>query len=228
MMKVYAKHISAKEADMATPIETRNSKLGPKVVQALKKRFFDAWYFEEQAEAVDTLVSLIPKDHLVSWGGSMTLANLGIQERLAKEGYNLLDRDKAASPEERTEMMRKAMLCDTYLSGTNAISEDGQLVNIDFYGNRVAAMLYGPKQVIIVAGMNKVRKTLDIALARARTIAAPTNAQRFPNFKTPCNETGSCADCMSPDSICSCFVTLRLCRPAGRIKVILIGKDLGF
>jgi len=213
---------------MATPIELKNAKLGPKVVQALKKRFFNAWYFDDPAEAADTLVSLIPKDHLVSWGGSMTVAGLGIQERLAKEGYSLLDRDKASSPEERTDIMRKALLCDTFLTGANAISEDGQLVNIDGSGNRVAAMLYGPKQVIVVAGMNKVRKNVDVALARARTIAAPINVQRFPNLKTPCNETGSCADCMSPDSVCSYFVTLRLCKPAGRIKVILIGKDLGF
>jgi hypothetical protein len=89
-------------------------------------------------------------------------------------------------------------------------------------------MIFGPKQVIVVAGMNKVTKTLDDAVIRARTIAAPMNAQRYPNNKTPCNETGSCGDCLSADSICSYIVTTRLCKPAGRIKVILIGKDLGF
>jgi hypothetical protein len=210
-----------------TPIETRNSKLGPRVVQALKKRFFDAWYFDDPAKAVDTVVSLIPKEHLVSWGGSVTVAGLGIQERLAKEGYKLLDRDKAPTPEERVEMMRKAMLCDTYLTSSNAISEDGQLVNIDGNGNRVAAMIFGPRQVIVVAGINKVAKTVEDALVRARTIAAPLNVQRFPSLKTPCNETGSCANCASVNTICNYFVTTRLCKPAGRIKVILIGKDLG-
>jgi L-lactate utilization protein LutB len=212
---------------MATPVETRNSKLGPKVAEALKKRFFDAWYFDDPAEAAGTIVYLIPKDHVVSWGGSMTVTSLGIQERLEKEGYKLLDRDKAPTPAERNELMRQALLCDTYLTSSNAISEDGQLVNIDGNGNRAAAMIFGPRQVIVVAGMNKVVKTLEDAMTRARTIAAPLNVQRFPNAKTPCNETGSCGNCISQNSICSYFVTIRLCKPAGRIKVILIGKDLG-
>ncbi|MDR2480184.1 MAG: lactate utilization protein [Treponema sp.] len=212
---------------MSTPVESRNAKLGPKVVKALKNRFFDAWYFDDPAEAADMTVSLIPKDHTVSWGGSITVTGMGIQERLAREGYTLLDRDKAPTPEERMEVMRKALLCDTFLTGTNAISEDGQLVNIDGNGNRVAAMIFGPRQVIVIAGINKVAKTLDDALVRARTIAAPLNVQRFPSLQTPCNETGSCANCASQNTTCNYFVTTRLCKPAGRIKVILIGKDLG-
>ena len=212
---------------MRTFTEQRYSKLGPKLVTALKSRSFDAWYFDETAEAVEKIISLIPKDHQVSWGGSLTMVSLGIQERLEKDGYNLLDRDKAATPEERLEIMRRALLCDTFLAGTNAVSEDGQLVNIDGYGNRAAAMIFGPKQVIIAAGMNKAAKTLDDAVVRARTIAAPANTQRFPNLKTPCSENGTCANCLSADTICSFFVTTRFCKPAGRIKVVLIGKDLG-
>jgi len=212
---------------MKTLAEQRYSKLGPKVVKALQSRSFDAYYFEDEESAIKKIISLIPKDHKVSWGGSKTMNDLGIQERLAKEGYKLLDRDKASSPEERSEISRQALLCDTFLSGTNAISEDGQLVNIDGYGNRVAAMIFGPKQVIVAAGMNKVAKTYNDAVVRARTIAAPLNIQRFPSLETPCSETGSCADCLSPDTICSFFVTTRFCKPAGRIKVILIGKDLG-
>jgi L-lactate utilization protein LutB len=212
---------------MKTLVEQRYSKLGPAVVKALGERFFEAYYFDSTEEAADKILSLIPKDHQVSWGGSKTLLDLGIQARLEKEGYNLLDRDKAQSPEERTEIMRRALLCDTYLCGTNAIAEDGRLVNIDGYGNRVAAMIFGPKQVIIAVGMNKVVKTYENALERARTIAAPLNIQRFAQLKTPCNEAGTCADCSSPDTICSYFVTTRICKPAGRIKVVLIGKDLG-
>jgi L-lactate utilization protein LutB len=212
---------------MKTLSEQRYSKLGPKVVKALKARSFDAYYFDETTEAVEKIISLIPKDHLVSWGGSMTLVDLGIQERLVKDGYSVLDRDKAATSEERVDIMRRALLCDTFLSGTNALSEDGQLVNIDGNGNRVAAMIYGPKHVIVVTGMNKAAKTYEDAVVRARTIAAPLNVQRFPNLKTPCNENGTCANCQSADTICSFFVTTRFCRPAGRIKVILIGKDLG-
>ncbi|MDR2542990.1 MAG: lactate utilization protein [Treponema sp.] len=217
---------------MKTIFDQRYSKLGPIVVKALKSRSFDAFYFDDTGEAVKKVLSLIPKDHLVSWGGSRTLVDLGILEELSNEGYNLLDRDKASSPEERTEIMRRSLLCDTYLSGTNAISEDGQLVNIDGFGNRVAAMTFGPKQVIVVCGMNKVAKTCKDALVRVRTTAAPLNIQRFPNLKTPCSETGTCADiqdsrCLGADTICSFFVTTRFCKPAGRIKVILIGKDLG-
>jgi hypothetical protein len=120
-----------------TVYKLRNSKLGPRVVDALKKRYFDAWYFDGPAEATDAVVSLIPKEHLVSWGGSMTVVELGIQERLAKEGFNLIDRDKARNFEERMELVRKALLCDTFLCSSNAISEDGQLVNIDNYGTRL-------------------------------------------------------------------------------------------
>jgi len=212
---------------MKTLAEQRYSKLGPLVVKALQARSFDAFYFDEPNDATEKIFSLIPKDHAVSWGGSKTLLDLGVQERLEKSGYNLLDRDKAASAQERGEIMRRALLCDTFLCGVNALSEDGWLVNIDGYGNRVAAMIFGPKQVIIAAGMNKVAKTHDDALVRARTIAAPLNIQRFPNLETPCSYNGTCADCLSPDTICSFFVTTRFCKPAGRIKVILIGKDLG-
>jgi L-lactate utilization protein LutB len=212
---------------MSTPQELRNRKLGVKVVKALQNRHFEAWYADSPGEAADKVLSLIPKNGTVSWGGSLTISALGIQERLVKEGYQVLDRDQAKSPEERQEIMRRALLCDTFLSGSNAISEDGQLVNIDGNGNRVAAMIYGPRQVIVVAGMNKVAKTLEDAVSRARTIAAPLNQQRFPGQKTPCNETGSCANCLSPDSICTFIVHTRLCKPAGRIKVILVGADLG-
>jgi hypothetical protein len=213
---------------METAYELRNSKLGPRVADALKKRYFDAWYFDDPLEAAEMVVSLIPKEHLVSWGGSVTVVGLGIQERLAKEGYTLIDRDKAPlDSEERMELMRKALLCDTFLCSSNAISEDGQLVNIDNYGNRTAAMIFGPKQVVVVAGINKVVKTVEDAMVRARTIAAPLNIQRFPSIATPCNKTGSCSDCVTPDTVCNYFVTIRLCKPARRIKVILVGKNLG-
>ena len=214
-------------AQMNTFIEIRYNKLGPKVVKALQSRFFDAWYFENEDGAIEKLFSLIPKDHVISWGGSLTAQGLGIQKSAEEQGYQVIDRDTASSREERTELMRKALLCDTYIAGINAISEDGQLVNVDGFGNRVAAMCFGPRQVILVAGMNKVVKDLDAALARARTVAAPSNMQRFQDNKTPCAAEGSCADCKFPDSICSYIVTTRLCKPAGRIKVILIGKDLG-
>jgi L-lactate utilization protein LutB len=209
-------------------MELRYDKLGQKVVKAMESRFFEAWYFSEIPEAVEKVFSLIPKTDTISWGGSMTTTGLNLQTLAVEKGYKVIDRDKAANKEERWEMMRQALLCDTYLTGTNAISEDGQLVNIDGFGNRVAAMIFGPKQVIVVAGMNKVAQTIMDAAVRARTIAAPANTQRFPDLKTPCNQTGACADCVTPDSVCTFIVRTRTCKPKGRIKVILIGKDLGF
>lgn len=212
---------------MKTPMELRYDKLGPKVVEAMQSRFFEAWYFSEIPEAVEKVFSLIPKTDTVSWGGSMTATALNLTTLAAEKGYKVIDRDKAASPEERTDLMRQALLCDTYLTGTNAVTEDGQLVNIDGFGNRVAAMIYGPKQVIVVVGMNKVVRTEEDAYNRAKTIAAPANVQRFPSNKAPCNETGACEDCLSADCVCAYVVRTRICKPKGKIKVILIGKDLG-
>jgi hypothetical protein len=212
---------------MQTPAELRYHKLGPKVVKALEERFFEAYYFDEAAHAVEKFWSLIPKTDTVSWGGSLTLAGLNLTKLAAEKGYRVIDRDAAATREERHNLERLALTCGTFITGTNAISEDGQLVNIDGMGNRVAAMIFGPRQVIVLAGMNKIAKTLEDAMARARTIAAPLNMQRFGERKTPCSLNGSCGNCTSPDSICSFIVTTRLCKPAGRIKVILAGKDLG-
>ena len=208
--------------------ELRNSKLGPALVKALEARYFKADYFDDIPQAVEKIFSLIPKDHVVSWGGSMTAKALDLYDEAAKRGYRLINRDAAKTQEEKIELLRQSLLCDTYLMGTNAISEDGQLVNVDGNGNRVAALCYGPRQVIVAAGMNKVRKNLEDAIVRARTIAAPLNVQRFPAYKTPCNSKGACEDCKSPDSICCHIVISRFCKPAGRTKVILIGKDLGF
>ncbi|WP_271813568.1 lactate utilization protein [Clostridium beijerinckii] len=206
----------------------RYDKLSSKVIEALKKRHFDAYYCKTKDEAVQQILDLIPENHVVSWGGSETLTEIGIKELVKEKGYQVIDRDTGKSPEERTELMRKALLCDTFLMSSNAISEDGQLFNIDGNGNRVAAMIFGPKSVIVVAGMNKVVKTLDDAIQRTRTIAAPSNMQHFQDMKTPCYLNGSCGDCLSPDCICSQMVTTRTSRPAKKIKVILIGEDLGF
>ena len=199
---------------------------GPKTVEALNKRRFEAYYCSTAAEAVEKVLELTPKTDVVSWGGAMTVDELGIKQRMAQEGYTLLDRDTAQSQEEKQAIMRQALTCGTFLMSSNAISKDGQLVNIDGNGNRVAAMCFGPRQVVVVAGMNKVLGTLDDAVARARNVAAPANAQRF-GIKTPCGLTGQCGDCTSPDCICSKLVITRFCMPERRIKVVLVGEDLG-
>ena len=199
---------------------------GPKTVEALNKRRFEAYYCSTAAEAVEKVLELTPKTDVVSWGGAMTVDELGIKQRMAQEGYTLLDRDTAQSPEGKQAIMRQALTCGTFLMSSNAISKDGQLVNIDGNGNRVAAMCFGPRQVVVVAGMNKVLGTLGDAVARARNVAAPANAQRF-GIKTPCGLTGQCGDCTSPDCICSKLVITRFCMPERRIKVVLVGEDLG-
>ena len=209
------------------PIKTRNEKLAAKVVAALQERYFEAYYCKTKEDALALSLSLIPENHTVAWGGSATVTALGLQEKV-KTKFNVIDRDAATTPEEKTELMRRSLLADTYLTGVNAISEQGELVNVDGFGNRVAAMIYGPTNVIAIAGMNKIVKSLEDAIGRARNHAAPINAQRFPELRTPCATTGSCGNCKSPDSICSYISIIRMCRPAGKIKVILIGEELGF
>ncbi|MDR1140582.1 MAG: lactate utilization protein, partial [Planctomycetaceae bacterium] len=152
----------------------------------------------------------------------------GLTKRLREEHRMVLDRDQTTTIADRYEAMQKAFFCDNYLMSTNAISEDGQLVNVDGNGNRVAAMAFGPKRIIVVAGINKVVKTWNDAITRARTYASPINAQRVPNIKTPCMLTGVCEDCKSADCICTYVVTTRISRPQGRIHVVLIGETLGF
>ena len=148
-------------------------------------------------------------------------------DRLHQGDYQLIDRDTGKTPAEKQALMRQALTCGTFIMSSNAISADGQLVNLDGNANRVAALCFGPESVLVIAGMNKVMGDLDSAIARARQVAAPANAQRF-DIKTPCAVTGSCGNCTSPDCICCQMVITRACRPAGRIKVILEVEDLGF
>lgn len=211
-----------------TPPALRAQKLGPQVAAALKKRHFDAYFCPTAAEALRQALELIPAQDTVSWGGSASIQEIGLLQALKERNQPVLDRDSAQTPDERRQLMRRALTCDTFLMSTNALSQDGQLVNVDGNGNRVAALMYGPKQVIVIAGTNKIVKDSDAALVRARTVAAPINAQRFAQNKTPCLVTGECANCTSTDCICAQVAVTRLCRPAGRIKVIIVGEDLGY
>lgn len=209
-----------------TPLQMRNDKLAEKVMKNLKKRFFDAYYVQTREEAVALALRLIPEGNSVSWGGSETIRGIGLTKALHEGNYDVIDRDLYDGAE-RMDAMRRALLVDTYVTGTNAISEDGCLVNIDGNGNRVAAMCFGPKSVIVVAGLNKVVPTVEAAHVRARHFAAPINAQRF-NGKTGCMVTGACENCCTADTICCYTVETRVSRPAGKIKVILVGEELGF
>lgn len=209
------------------PKKTMYEKKAQQLVKNLKARHFEAWFCPDQESALEKAMELIPDGVSVGWGGAMTAQSLGIMKALENRNVTLLDRDKAATPAERVKIMKQCLTADVFLTGANAISLDGQMVNIDGAGNRVAAIVYGPDSVIVFAGMNKVCDTLELAYQRARTVAAPANAQRFPNGATPCNTTGSCHNCTSPDSICNQILLTRNCRPAGRIKFIIIPEELG-
>lgn len=212
---------------MAKPLEIRNELLGKYMVEKLEKRHFEAYYCPTAQEALKQAISLIPEKSSVSWGGSMTIRDMGLTKAMHDGDYEVIDRDLGKNPEEIAELHRKGLLVDYYLMSANAISEDGVLVNIDGTGNRVAALSFGPKNVIIICGMNKVAKDVDAAVKRARSVAAPINSMRFLG-KTPCATTGRCHDCTSPECICNQILITRVCRPANRIKVILVGEDFGF
>jgi L-lactate utilization protein LutB len=209
-------------------ITQRYELLAAQVVKNLESRHFEAYYCKNREEAAAKALSLIPAGSLVSWGGSLTIQEIALIDKVYAAGFKVIDRDKAKSPEEKFELGRQALLSDCFLASANAIAEEGILVNVDGLGNRVAATIYGPKSVILVAGMNKIRPTLEDARSRARCYAAPVNARRVGVKNTPCALTGSCGNCKSAESICSFIAETRLCRPAKRIKVILVGESLGF
>ncbi|MBO7251143.1 MAG: lactate utilization protein [Oscillospiraceae bacterium] len=197
------------------------------MVKNLQSRHFDAYYCATKEEALEKAISLIPAGASVGWGGALSAQQIGLLDAINQGNYVALDRDKAANMQEREEIQRKCLLADWFITGANALSIDGQMVNIDGNGNRVAAIVYGPKQVLVIAGMNKVVDTLESAVIRARTVAAPMNKQRFP-LQTPCEVTGTCADCKSDSCICNQILITRNSKPAGKIKVILVGEELGF
>ena len=199
---------------------------GEQVVKALRSRHFEACYCATKAEALQKALSYIPEGSTVGWGGSVSVEEIGLKDAVRGPQYHAIDRDAVTDPAEKTRLMKQCLSADVFLMGTNALSQDGELVNIDGTGNRVAALCFGPRQVIVVAGMNKVAADLDGAVARARHIAAPANAQRFAG-KSPCRVIGQCGNCTSPDCICAQMVITRFCNPAGRIKVVLVGEDLG-
>lgn len=213
---------------MSSPKQSYYDKRGPILAERLRSRHFDAWYFSTKEEALKKALEQIPEGASVGWGGSMTAEAMGLIDAVKSGPYNPIDREKAENPEQRVKLMKQAMLADVFISSANGLSMDGQMVNIDGNGNRVAPLVYGPDSVIIVAGMNKVEDTLEAAVIRARTVAAPINKQRFPESKTPCAVNGICADCKSETCICNQILITRHCRPIGRIKFILIGEDLGF
>lgn len=210
-----------------TPKEERNERLAKTLIKNLQRRHVNGFYCPTGEEAVRKVSELIDDGSSVTWGGTMTIRDLGIPDYLRNRGtLQVLDRDMAETPEEKQTIYLKAFSADVYLTSANAISEDGVIVNIDGNGNRVAAITWGPKKVIFVIGMNKVSQTVEAALSRARGTASPINSARF-NIKTPCQIDGVCHNCYSSESICNYVHFLRN-SPKGRHVVVLVGEDLGY
>lgn len=211
-----------------TPQEKRNNLLAGRLIKNLNRRNMQAFYCPTADEAVKKVLELIEDGSSVTWGGSMTIRDMGIPDALRNRGtLTVLDRDLVETPEEKQDMYLRAFTADVYLTSANALSEDGVIVNIDGNGNRVAAITWGPKKVIFVISLNKVAQTVEAALARARSTASPVNAQRF-DINTPCKLDGVCHNCNSPESICSYVHFLRNSRGGNRHTVVLVGEDFGY
>lgn len=215
-----------KEVGSMDPKKLYYEKRGQLLVKNLKSRHFDAYYCADREEALKKALELIPQGASVGWGGALSAQQIGLMDALRSGNYQAIDRDQCKTPEEKVQAARESMFADVFLTGANGLSLDGQMVNIDGTGNRVAATIFGPKSVIVIAGMNKVADTLEDAVKRARTVASPMNAQRF-GLTTPCSVTGTCGDCKQAECICNQIVITRHCRPAGRIRFILVGEELG-
>ena len=200
------------------------------VIKNFKKRGLDGIYCESSDEAVKTICRMVPAGSLVGLGGSETIIESGLVDALRRMDIRLLDRYKeGVSKEEVNEMRRRGLAADIFICSSNAITADGKLVNIDGTGNRVAAMIFGPAQVIVMAGMNKVAPDLAAAIARVRNSAAPANSLRV-GVETPCSKTGFCQDphCHPPHRICCQLVVTEANMTPGRVTVVLVGETLGY
>ncbi|MBQ1868009.1 lactate utilization protein [Selenomonas sp.] len=205
-------------------IVKRNELLAQTVIKGLQSRNMEGFYAASKEEALKLALELIPEGSTVTMGGGMSVHEIGLPAALESGNYNFIDRDKF---EDRRQAMLLAYDADVFLTSTNAMTNDGVLVNIDGNANRVSAIAQGPKKVLFIVGLNKVCGDLDGAMKRARNVAAPINAQRF-GLSTPCAKTGACFDCKSPDTICCQFLITRYSLHKGRIQVILVNDDLGF
>ncbi len=213
---------------MADFKKDKNRLLAATVMKGLSSRNITPYFAETKEEALETALSLIPEGSLISWGGGMSVSEIGLKQALLEGNYKCINRDAETTPEGRRAAEIASFDADYFIASSNAVTEDGILVNIDGNANRVAAIAYGPKHIIMVVGMNKIAKDIDTAVRRARDIAATTNQMRFAANKTPCRVTGSCANCKSPDTICCEFLITRYSKHPGRIHVILVNEDLGF
>ena len=203
------------------------AQLAPNVIKNLEKRNMEGYYFEDSKSCVEYIMNMIPEGSVVSWGGSMTLNETGMMDALKASSLNLIDRATAKTPQENREIFAKTVMADYYFMSTNAITNDGILINIDGNANRVACLTHGPSNIIMLVGRNKFTASVEAGVERVRNVASPANAIRL-NRNLPCGLTGSCHDCLSPECFCNQVVITRRSCHAGRIKVFLINEDLGY
>ena len=201
--------------------------LGEKLVKALVKNNFAASYVKTRQEALEKLLEMIPTTAVIGFGGSVTLAEVGIIAKLEERGNTVLNHAKPGlTPEEIKAIRRKHLLSDVYLTGTNAITLDGKLINMDATGNRVGTMLFGPEKVYIIIGVNKAVKDVAEAEQRIKLWASPPNNKRL-GYPNPCAETGVCVDCQGPTRICNIFTVMHKKPRLTDVHVIVVGEDLG-
>ncbi len=209
------------------PMQAYYENAAQTVLHNLEKRQIEGYYCGSKEAAVQKVLELIPDGASVAWGGSMTLTESGLMDALQSKEYRLLDRAAVSSPAEQRARFGEICCADFFLTSTNAITLEGELVNIDGVGSRVSFMIFGPQNVIVIAGMNKLVKDVDSGIKRIKTSVAPPNAVRLQR-KTPCAVSGVCGDCYAPDCICSQTVITRRSSIPNRIKVILVGEALGY
>lgn len=201
--------------------------LGQTMIKKFARRGINAVYCPNREDAAKTVLSLIPEKASVTWGGSETIKECGIPDLLTENNREIIDRATAVTPEEQRAMFARQAMADYFLMSTNAFTEDGELVNMDGRGNRVAFLISGPEHVIVVTGMNKLTRDVRDAVHRIQSVATPPNCVRLQR-KTPCAATGLCGDCHSADTICCQLVITRHSMIPGRITVVMVGEDLGF
>lgn len=202
-------------------------KLAARIIKGLNKRNMEGWYCATKAEALKKALEIIPEGSSLCWGGSETIKEIGVCEAVKGGAYKVFDRNSAATDEEKTDIMRKGMFADFFLGSSNAITFDGELVNIDGAGNRVAAYVWGPANVLLFVSLNKAVPTAEDAVKRVRNRATPPNCLRL-GLNNPCAVNGVCGDCLSASTICCQILVTRFSKIKGRIKVILIGEEAGY
>ncbi len=204
------------------------SKQIQKTIDALEKNNMKGFFVQDEQELLELIDELIEEHSVVGVGDSLTLIETGVLDFVRNGNYVFLDKyEEGITSDEKKKLYIQNFLADTFLCSTNALTEDGKLYNIDGNGSRVAPMIYGPKQVIIVAGINKLVQNIEDAEKRVRNYAAPIDAKRL-NKDTPCTKLGHCVDCKSPNRICNDFVTISGQFVKDRIKVIIVAKALGY